>query len=261
MNPRSIGAIVGDIIGSIYEFDNIKTKTFPLFGDGNEFTDDTIMTIATMKALLDGGTNENFTFNYQLFGNKYPSSYGVRFQNWLVSNNPEPYSSWGNGSAMRISPVAWVYDDIAKVEEIAKISASITHNHPEGIKGAQATAAAIFLARKGSTKQEIKKYIESKYGYILDFTLDEIRPRYTFDESCEGTVPPAIVAFLESMSFEDALRNAISIGGDSDTLAAITGSIAEAYYGEIPESLEKALVQYLPNELMTHVKRFTGFIQ
>jgi len=250
-----LGAIVGDIIGSIYEFDNIKTKDFLLFSGRNEFTDDSIMTIATMQALMDGGKASDFIANYQQLGNKYPSSYGLRFGDWLVSKNPQPYNSWGNGSAMRVSPVAWFYDNLEEVEKVAKLSASVTHNHPEGIKGAQATAAAVFMARTGKSKLQIKSYLENQYYYTLDFTLDDIRPTYAFDESCAGTVPPAIVAFLESTDFEDAIRNAISIGGDSDTIAAITGSIAGAFYG-IPKEINNKASTYLSDELYDIVKGF-----
>lgn len=259
MSNKVIGAIIGDIVGSVYEFNNIKTKDFPLFGDRNEFTDDSILTIATMKALLDGGTAENFIFNYQLFGNKYPSSYGVGFGHWLRADDPQPYNSFGNGSAMRVSPVAWFYNDLAAVERAAELSASVTHNHPEGIKGAQATAAAVFMARTGKAKQEIKSYIENKYEYLLDFSLGDIRLSYGFDESCQGTVPPAIIAFLESIDFEDAIRNAVSVGGDSDTLAAITGSIAEAFYG-VPDELDDKVIIYLSDELGDLVKRFNAKI-
>lgn len=220
------------------------------------FTDDLIMTIATMKALLDGGETENFIFNYQLLGNKYPSSYGTGFGQWLRDANPKPYNSWGNGSAMRVSPVAWFYDELGTVERIAKVSASVTHNHPEGIKGAQATATAVFMARTGKTKKEIKNYVESKYDYLLDFSLGDIRSSYGFDESCQGTVPPAIVAFLESTDFEDAIRNAVSLGGDSDTLAAITGSIAEAFYG-VPNDISTKALTYLSDELNGIEERFS----
>lgn len=228
---KSIGAVIGDIAGSIYEFDNHRSKDFPFFGDGVEFTDDSIMTIATMEALMNGGSHDDFVDAYKRLGNKYPSSYGLRFSDWLASDNPKPYDSWGNGSAMRVSPVAWFYGHLEEVERVAKISAEVTHNHAEGIKGAQSTAAAVFLARTGKGKPYIKEYLERQYGYFLDFKLDDIRDTYKFDESSAGTVPLAIVAFLESTDFEDAIRNAISIGGDSDTLAAITGSIAEAFYG------------------------------
>ena len=211
-----------------------------------------------MKALLDGAEPENFIFNYQLFGNKYPSSYGVRFGQWLRNDNPKPYNSWGNGSAMRVSPVAWFYDDLKSTERVAAVSASVTHNHPEGIKGAQATAAAIFMARTGKSKQEIKDYVAHKYEYLLDFSLDDIRPSYKFDESCQGTVPPAIVAFLTSTDFEDAIRNAISLGGDSDTLTAITASIAEAFYA-IPEEIKNQALDYMPSELVNILKNFNVY--
>lgn len=256
MNPKSIGAIIGDIVGSPYEFANIKEKNFPFFSEDGFITDDSILTIATMKALMDGATFENFKFNYQVFGNKYPSSYGGGFYSWLTSDDPQPYDSWGNGSAMRVSPVAWFYDKLEDVERVAEISASVTHSHPLGVKGAQATAVAIFLARTGKSKQEIKSYIENKYGYVLDFKLDEIRDAFTFDESCEGTVPPAIVAFLESTDFEDAVRNAVSIGGDSDTIAAITGSIAEAFYSEGTVTFTDIAFNFLPEELKNTVITF-----
>ena len=256
MEIKSIGAIVGDIIGSPYEFSNIKTKDFPLFSEDSCITDDSILTIATMQALMDGGSSEDFRRNYKLFGNKYDSSYGLRFYDWLKSDDAQPYNSWGNGSAMRVSPIAWFYDDLETVEQVAEVSASVTHNHPLGIKGAQATASAVYLARTGKSKQEIKTYIETRYGYMLDFRLDNIRPGFAFDESCEGTVPPAIVAFLESDSFEDAIRNAVSLGGDSDTIAAITGSIAEAFYGDVIENFSRAVDVYLSSELRNVVVRF-----
>ena len=226
-----IGAIIGDIAGSVYEFNNIKTKDFPLFSEKGFFTDDTIMTIAVAEALLNGGTADDFIDSMKKFGRLYPNAdYGGNLGAWLLSDDREPYNSWGNGSAMRVSPCAWWVNSLEEVEELAKRSAAVTHNHPEGIKGAQATAAAIYLARMKKPRKEIKSYIENKYGYDLSRTLDEIRPVYEFNESCQETVPEAIIAFLESKSFEDAIRNAISLGGDSDTLAAITGSIAEAYY-------------------------------
>jgi len=237
-----IGAIIGDIVGSVYEWNNIKTKDFPLFSPGCFFTDDTVMTLAIAEGLINGGSAEDFTAAIKKYGRLHPDSgYGGRFGSWLFSDDINPYNSWGNGSAMRVSPVAWAFDILSEVEKYAEISAAVTHNHPEGIKGAQATAAAIFLARKGKTKEEIKAYIENKYGYNLNRSLDEIRPNYRFNESCQETVPEAIIAFLESVDFEDAIRNAISLGGDSDTLAAITGSIAEAAYCIPKEIKEKAL--------------------
>ena len=255
MEIKSIGAIIGDIIGSPYEFDNIKMKDFPLFSEYSCITDDSILTIATMQALMDGGSSEDFRRNYRLFGNKHDSSYGLRFYDWLKSDDPQAYNSWGNGSAMRVGPVAWFYDDLETVERVAEVSASVTHNHPLGIKGAQATASAVFLARTGKSKQEIKSYVETRYGYALNFTLDEIRPDFGFDESCEGTVPPAIVAFMESDGFEDAIRSAVSLGGDSDTIAAITGSIAETFYG-VPVEISNEVSTYLPKELKNTLMAF-----
>lgn len=255
---KSIGAIVGDIVGSIYEFDNHRSKDFALFGDGVEFTDDSIMTIATMQALMNGAKSNDFVGAYKHFGNKYPSSYGVRFSQWLMPDNSQPYNSWGNGAPMRVSPVAWFYDNLEDVERTAKVSAGVTHDHPDGIKGAQSIAGAVFLARTGKSKEEIKAYLE-KYGYFLDFKLDDIRDTYQFDESSEGTVPPAVVAFLESTDFEDAIRNAISIGGDSDTVAAITGSIAEAFYGAPNDIMDKVLI-LLTDELRSIVKDFNQAI-
>jgi len=226
-----LGAIIGDIIGSVYEWDNIKTKDFPLFSEHGFLTDDTVMTIAIADALLKGGEMDDFIDSMKKFGRLYPDSgYGDRFDSWLSSDDREPYNSWGNGSAMRVSPCAWFAESLGEAETFAERSAAVTHNHPEGIKGAQATAAAIYLARTGKSKSEIKEYIQSKYGYDLNRTLDKIRPVYRFNETCKKTVPEAIIAFLESTDFEDAIRNAISIGGDSDTIAAITGSIAEAAF-------------------------------
>ena len=226
-----LGAIIGDVVGSVYEWNNIKTKDFAMFNEKGIFTDDTVMTIAVADALLNGGTSDNFIDSMKKFGKLYPTAgYGGRFGRWVHSDEREPYNSWGNGSAMRASPCGWFAESLEEAETLAERSASVTHNHPEGIKGAQATASAIYLARTGKSKAEIKNHIEGKYGYDLSRTIDEIRPVYRFNESCQKTVPEAIVAFLESSSFEDAIRNAISLGGDSDTLAAITGSIAEAAY-------------------------------
>ena len=258
---KSIGAITGDIVGSVYEFNNHRSKDFPLFSDDSEFTDDSILTIATMMALMNGGKSDDFVDAYRRLGNKYPSSYGNRFSDWLAVDNPEPYDSWGNGSAMRVSPVAWWSNDIDEVATLAKVSAEVTHNHPEGVKGAQSVAEAIFLARTGKSKQDIKKHVEERHGSFLDFKLADIRKTYPFDESSAGTVPPAIVAFLESTDFEDAIRNAISIGGDSDTLAAITGSIAEAFYGGVPNDIMgDVLFKYLDEDLRKIVRDFNQAI-
>jgi len=251
-----IGAIVGDIAGSVYEWNNIKTKEFPLFSPECFFTDDTVMTLAIADGLMNGGSREAFIKAMKKYGRLYPyAGYGSRFGNWILTDDTSPYNSWGNGSAMRASPVAWAFNTLSEVEEYAEICAAVTHNHPEGIKGARATAAAIFLARTGATREEIREYIEKQYGYDLSRTLDEIRPNYRFDESCQGTVPEAIIAFLESVSFEDAIRNAISLGGDSDTLAAITGSIAEAAYG-IPKDIKDKAMSILDDFLLNTCMRF-----
>lgn len=251
-----IGAIIGDIVGSVYEWNNIKTKEFQLFSPGCFFTDDTVMTVAIAEGLINGGSADDFIDAMKKYGTMYPDAgYGGRFGGWLFSEDSEPYNSWGNGSAMRVSPVAWVFDSLSEVEKYAEISAAVTHNHPEGIKGAKATAAAIFLARKGETKDVIRAYIEIKYGYDLSRTLDEIRTNYHFNESCQGTVPEAITAFLESKDFEDAIRNAISLGGDSDTLAAITGSIAEGAY-EVPLDIREKASSILDEPLLNVYRQF-----
>lgn len=255
-----IGAIIGDIVGSVYEWDNIKTKGFPLFRQDCFFTDDTVMTLAIAEGLMNGGSADDFVVAMKKFGRLYPDAgYGGRFSGWLGSDNTDPYNSWGNGAAMRVSAASWAFDTLIEVEACAEISAAVTHNHPEGIKGAKATAACIFLARKGKSKSEIKTYIESKYGYNLDCTLDEIRPDYEFNESCQETVPEAIIAFLESIDFEDAIRNAISLGGDSDTLAAITGSIAEAAYG-VPEEIKKQALGFLDIRLAGICNNFSNYV-
>ena len=250
-----LGAIIGDIVGSVYEWNNIKTKDFPFFNEKCFFTDDTVMTIAVADALLKGGTTDDFIDSMKEIGRLYPNSgYGGGFANWLFSDSREPYNSWGNGSAMRVSPCGWFADSLEEAETLAERSAAVTHNHPEGIKGAQATAAAIYLARTDTKKDKIKAYIESKYGYNLSRTLDEIRPGYRFNETCQETVPEAIIAFLESRDFIDAIRNAISLGGDSDTLAAITGSIAEAAYGiSTADYLDGSLGHYAPNGILERV--------
>jgi ADP-ribosylglycohydrolase len=266
-----LGAIIGDIVGSVYEWNNIKTKDFPLFRDGCFFPDDTVMTIAVADAIMQGGKSDDFIDAYKKWGRCYPNSgYGARFGSWLFSDDREPYNSWGNGSAMRVSPCAWanplcqfVHESFGDDIYLAEVSASVTHNHPEGIKGAQATARTISLMRYGKArneidffKQDVKQRIESDFGYDLSRTLDEIRPAYRFNESCQETVPEGIIAFLESTDFEDAIRNAISLGGDSDTLAAITGSIAEAAYG-IPERIRDKALSYLDAPLREVYERWT----
>lgn len=239
------GAILGDIIGSPFEFDRgDKTKDFKLFSRRSHFTDDSVMTLAVCEALLKVGQDvtvkeieDAVISSMQSWGRRYPhAGYGGYFRRWLTARHPEPYNSYGNGSAMRVSAAGWLYDSLEKTRVVAKATANVTHNHPEGIKGAEATASAIFMARNGSSKEEIKKYIENEFHYDLNRTLNEIRPGYHMDETCQKTIPEAIIAFLEAKDFEDAIRNAVSLGGDTDTLGAITGSIAEAYYG-IPEWL------------------------
>lgn len=258
-----IGAILGDIVGSIYEFDNIKTKDFEFFDKECFFTDDSVMTIAIAEALMQyesidenniDGFKEKLIDVMHEIGIKYPDcGYGGHFLVWILRNKREPYNSFGNGSAMRVSSVGWYAKSLEETELIAKVTAEVSHNHPEGIKGAVATAGAVFLARTGAAMDEIKKYI-SKY-YTIDFTIDEIRPIYDYDITCQGTVPQAMQAFFESESFEDAIRNAISIGGDSDTLAAITGAVAEAYYG-ISSDLKEAALSYLDDRLLDISERF-----
>ena len=241
------GAIAGDIIGSVYEFDNIKTTDFPLFTDESDYTDDTIMTVAVADWLLNGG---DLVKVMQQYSAEYPcpmGGYGGRFSYWLMEETPLPYNSWGNGSAMRVSAVGWKFDSLEKTLEVAKETAIVSHNHPEGIKGAQATAAAIYLARSGKSKQEIKQYIETAFSYDLDRSCDDIRPDYSFDVSCQGTVPEAIIAFLDSSDFEHAIRLAVSLGGDSDTLACITGGIAEAYYG-MPVDIKREIKKRIPEK-------------
>ena len=258
------GAILGDIVGSPYEFDwnNYKAKDFPLFSRRSEFTDDTVMTLAVAQALLDtrGQGDEAIKTalvrQMQRLGRAYPDKgYGARFIGWLGARDPQPYNSFGNGSAMRVSAAAWLAGDLPEVLRLARLTAAVTHDHPEGIKGAQATAAAIYLARMGHGKTDIRAYVEQEFGYDLSRTCGEIRPVYHHVESCQETVPEAIIAFLESTDFEDALRTAVSLGGDSDTLAAITGSIAEAFYG-VPEELKEQCRDYLTVELKGILERF-----
>lgn len=259
------GAIFGDIVGSVYEFHNIKTTDFELFSEGSFFTDDTVMTVALADALMMGdirrdprGFQALFVKTMHRYGERYPDAgYGARFAHWLLYEECEPYGSYGNGSAMRVSSVAWYADSLDEAIAFARLSAEVTHDHSEGIKGAECTAGAIYLARMGADKDAIRRFVE-RY-YTLDFTLDEIRPTYTFNEICQDTVPEAITAFLESESFEDAIRLAISIGGDSDTIAAITGSIAEAFYG-MSESEVNAIYRYLDGDLLATIEDFQSAI-
>jgi ADP-ribosyl-[dinitrogen reductase] hydrolase len=244
-----LGGIAGDIIGSVYEFHNIRTTEFPLFTDRSHYTDDTVMTLAVANKIANESTYEK---ELQDFGRRYPKSgFGTNFKEWIFSDDPKPYNSYGNGSAMRVSPIAYAFDDINEVLTEAKKSAEITHNHPEGIKGAQAVAAAVFIARKGSSKDDIRNYITQNFNYDLNRSIEDIRLNYHFDETCQGSVPEAIIAFLESQSFENAIRLAVSIGGDSDTIASITGAIAEAFYKDIPEEIKKNVIKLLPDDLLS----------
>lgn len=251
------GAISGDIIGSPYEFDcnNCKTKDFPLFSPRSDFTDDTVMTLAVAKALLDTRGQDDAAIEaalvgeMQRLGRAYPGrGYGARFAQWLYEDEPRPYRSYGNGSAMRVSPAAWLAEDMTEALHLAQLTTRVTHDHPEGIRGAQTAAAAVFLARTGRSKADIRAYAERESGYDLSRTCDEIRPTYRHTESCQETVPQAITSFLESTDFEDAIRTAVSLGGDSDTLAAITGSIAGAFYG-VPDELKQECLLRLTPEL------------
>ena len=251
-----LGAIVGDIIGSIYEFNNHLSKEFPLFGGKCKFTDDTVLTVAVADCLMSNGNYAKYIKNY---ARKYTGrGYGGRFRQWISSDSLEPYNSWGNGSAMRVSAVGFAFDDLKSVVAESKRSAEVTHNHPEGIKGAQATAVAILMARKGQSKEKIKAVLSKSFGYDLDRTVDEIRPVYIFNESCQETVPEAIIAFLESTDFEDAIRNAVSLGGDTDTLTCITGGIAEAFYGGVPTAIADKALSYLDDNMRTVVENYYG---
>lgn len=258
-----LGAVAGDIIGSPYEFNrnNIKTTEFPLFCERSRFTDDTVMTFAVAQALMRaipvrGGVPDKNEFleilidSMHELGHAYPNiGYGSKFVLWLSHRSRTPYGSIGNGSAMRVSPVAWAFDDLETVEIFAGLSAIVSHNHPEGIKGAQSTASAIFLARSGNSKEQIRDFITERYSYDLSRTLDEIRPSYKFDATCPGSVPEAITAFLDGESFEDTVRKAVSIGGDSDTIACIAGGIAEAFYGQVPEGIMREAMLRLDDNL------------
>ena len=256
-----IGSIIGDIVGSVYEFtpNNIKTKQFEFFNPNGSYTDDSILTFATADWLLHGGKVAHYYSNY---GEKYPwpmGGYGGGFKLWLIrtirQQDYRPYNSCGNGSAMRVGPVGWAFDTIEEILAKAKESAECTHNHPEGIKGAQATALAIMMARHGCDKDEIRSEIEKRFEYDLQFTCEQIRPTYTWGGTCQDSVPQAIVAFLDGEDYEDSIRNAISIGGDSDTIGCITGSIAEAYFG-VPADLRNSAMNYLPEETQSIISEF-----
>ncbi len=249
-----LGAIAGDIIGSVYEARPIKFTEFPLFNPYSTFTDDTVLTVAVAYSILE---KWDYAKAFKVFGQRYPDAgYGASFYHWLFSPDSSPYYSWGNGSAMRVSPVGFAFDSVDGVLREAERSAAVTHNHPEGIKGAQATALAVFFARKGESKEYIRQEIVRRFAYNLDRTLEEIRPGYRFDVSCQGSVPESIIAFLESKDFEDAVRKAVSLGGDSDTMACIAGGIAQAFYKEIPADIVANVRKRLPDEFLLVVDRF-----
>ena len=249
-----VSAIAGDIIGSAYEWHSTKSPNFELFTSQSTFTDDTVVTVAVADCIL---RDKDYAVTLKEYGCRYPDAgYGGMFLNWLSSDSLDPYNSFGNGSAMRISPVGFAFPSLDMVLREAEKSAAVTHNHPEGIRGAQAIAASIFLARSGESKGRIRSYIEESFGYNLQQTLDEIRPWYRFDETCQGSVPQAIIAFLESDSYEDAVRKAISLGGDSDTLACMTGGIAQAFYENIPDYIAKTVRETLNPEMLEVIDLF-----
>lgn len=255
-----LGAIVGDIIGSSYEFEDMRDYDFELIPEGSRFTDDTVMTLAVVNWLIcnydERPTKTGLIHELQKLGRKYPhSGYGSMFNSWLWCEKPIPYHSFGNGSAMRVSPVGLFAETLEETLDLAKISAEVSHNHPEGIKGAQAVAAAVWMAKKRFSKDEIREYITRQFGYNLDRKIDDIRLTYQWTSSCQGSVPEAIIAFLEGKDFEDVIRKAVSIGGDSDTQAAIAGSIAACVY-PIPKWIEKKCYDLLPHELKDIIYTF-----
>ena len=250
-----IGAIAGDIIGSVYERHNIKTTDFPLFDKGCTFTDDTVLSVAIAEAILTGS---HYGEKLKEFFKLYPErGYGALFNKWAAHEDSTPYCSMGNGSAMRVNPIGFAFGTLEEVLKEARRSAEPTHNHPEGIKGAQAVASSIFLARGGATKKEIKTYIKKNFGYSFNETIDHIRIHYKYDITCPGSVPQAITAFLESNDYEDAIRKAISIGGNSDTIACITGGISEAYYKKVPNAIIERVKEILDQRLNKIVSKFT----
>lgn len=251
------GAIAGDVIGSVYEHRPVKRTDFALFSDASRFTDDTVLTVATAEVLLEAG---DYHEAYQRYFARYPGSgFGGLFAQWAAAGAAEPYNSFGNGSAMRVSPVGWACESLEAVLAEAERSAAVTHDHPEGIKGAQAVAAAVFLASTGESRETIRRRIGELFGYDLGRRLAEIRPGYTFDVTCQGSVPEALIAFLESGDFEEAVRNAVSLGGDADTQAAIAGAVAEAFYGGVPTPIKAQVERRLDAGLLDIVRRFTRF--
>ena len=263
-----IGAIMGDMIGAPYEFDTSpKTKDFPLFSNRSEFTDDSVMTVAVAEALMDsmGKTDDEIKTalaeSMKKWGRIYPDAgYGCMFYQWLHTSEPKPYGSYGNGSAMRVSSAGWLFDTLEETRHVAMLTAEVTHNHPEGIKGAEATASAIWMARNGRSKDEIRNYIIQEFGYNLSRTCDEIRPAYYHIETCQKTVPEAITALMEGNDFEDVVRTAVSLGGDCDTLTCIAAGMAEAMY-EIPEFMKKECRARLPEDMKAVLDRFNGVLK
>lgn len=264
-----LGAISGDVAGSVYEFHPWQGawQDIKLFTPKSEFTDDTVLTVATARALMDaGGDRESFHTamidRLHEYSRKYPrAGYGAKYAQWFMQKSRTPYNSFGNGSAMRVSPIGWAFDSLPEVEQFAESSASVTHNHPEGIKGACAVAGAIFLARKGESKAGIKIYVSEKYGYDLDRTLEQIRENYRFNETCQESVPEAIIAFLEADKFEDTLKKAIWLRGDADTQADIAGAIAEAFYGGVPENIRAETYKCLDDDLREVLAAWDKWLQ
>lgn len=262
------GAILGDMIGAPYEFgEGMKTKDFPLFSATSRFTDDTVMTVAVAEALLDTLDEDDATVqaaviaSMQRWGRCYPyAGYGGMFRQWLATDEPQPYGSFGNGSAMRVSAAGWLYESLEATRRMARLTAAVTHNHSEGMKGAEAVASAIFMARQGAHKVTIRRYVEEQFGYDLSAHCADIRSTYAFDATCQGSVPQAMIAFLEGVDFEDVIRNAVSLGGDSDTIACIAGSIAEAFFG-VPEVLIDECRARLSEEMLAVVDAFEGLLR
>lgn len=264
-----LGAIAGDVIGSVYEFKPWKGdwRDFPLFSKYSGFTDDTVLTFAVAKSLIDSSKEErlfreNLISNFRVSAETYPyAGYGTKFYHWVFSEDTEPYNSFGNGSAMRVSPVGWAFDTLEDVEKWAALSAEVTHNHPEGIKGACSTAGSIFLARTGKSKNEIRDYVTGKYGYNLNRMIHEIRLTYKHIETCQDSVPEAIIAFLESNNFEEAIRKAVWLGGDADTQADIAGAIAEAFYGGVPDKISKEAIKRLDENLRDQLRQWHIWVE
>ena len=251
-----IGAIAGDIIGSVFEHHPVKTTRFPLFSSSSRFTDDTVLSVAIADAILN---QTQYVTVLKTYGRRYPTAgYGMSFFSWMQSDDTKPYNSWGNGAAMRVSAVGFAFSSSPDVMHAAQKTAAVTHNHPEGIKGAQATALAIYMARQGAAKSDIRRRISAQFHYDLDRSLADIRPQYTFDISCQGSVPESVLAFLESVDFEDAVRLAVSLGGDSDTMACIAGGIAQAYYGQIPRDIITQVRQRLPDPFLEIIDQFNA---